>query len=104
MTYYAYGEITLKHQNWVKEYLANINPFIEKHGGRILSRTIRMEKAEGERALPTNVILVEFPDRESVFRFYDDPEYQPLRRLRTEGSISEFTVFPAEDLALMRAT
>jgi uncharacterized protein (DUF1330 family) len=100
MKYYAYGEITLKHTKWVKEYLANINPFIEKHGGRVLSRTTKMEKGEGNRGLPSNVILLEFPDRKSVFEFLNDPEYQPLRRLRTEGSTSDFTLFPAEDLAL----
>lgn len=100
MKYYAYGEITLKHTKWVKEYLAKINPFIEKHGGRVLSRTTKMEKAEGDRALPSNVILVEFPDRASVFEFFEDPDYQPLRSLRVDGSISEFTLFPAEDLAL----
>jgi len=101
MTYYAYGEITLKHANWVKEYVEKINPFISKHGGRVLSRTIKMEKLEGDRALPTNVILVEFPERASAFEFMNDPDYQPLRKLRIDGSISEFMIFPAEDLAAM---
>jgi uncharacterized protein (DUF1330 family) len=99
MTYYAYGDITLKHGRWVGEYLRTINAFIEKHGGRVLSRTVRMEKVEGTRELPTNVILVEFPDRDSALAFFADPDYQPLRRLRIEGSTSEFTLFPAEDLA-----
>lgn len=99
MKYYAYGEITLKHGGWVKEYLRGINAFIDKHGGRVLSRSINMEKLEGVRPLPTNVILIEFPDRASALRFIDDPDYQPLRRLRVEGSDSEFTLFPAEDLA-----
>ena len=101
MTYYVYGDITLKHTHWVREYLRTINAFIEKHGGRVLSRTVRMEKVEGDRELPTNVILVEFPDRESALGFFADPDYQPLRRLRLEGANSEFTLFPAEDLALM---
>ena len=98
MTYYAFGEITLKHASWVKEYLGTINSFIEKHNGRVLSRTVKMEKTEGHRALPTNVILVEFPNRQAAFDFFDDPDYQPLRRLRQEGSDSEFLLFPAEDL------
>lgn len=99
MTYYAYGEITLKSREWVGEYLAKINSFIEKHRGKVLSRTLRMEKIEGSRPLPTNVILLEFPDRDSALSFVDDPDYQPLRALRTAGSASEFTLFPAEDLA-----
>ena len=99
MSYYALGEITLKNSAWVKEYLRSINAFIEKHEGRILSRTVKMEKLEGTRALPTNVILVEFPNRQSAFDFLNDPEYQPLRRSRLEGSSSEFLLFPGEDLA-----
>jgi len=98
MTYYAYGEITLKHQDWIEEYLGKINQFIEKHRGTVLSRTKRMEKIEGARVLPTNVILVEFPDRSSAIRFFEDPDYQPLRQLRLDGATSEFTLFPSEDL------
>ena len=99
MAYYVYGDIVLKHQDWVEEYLSKINQFIEKHRGIVLSRTIRMEKIEGVRPLPTNVILVEFPDRSSAVSFFEDTEYQPLRQLRLDGATSEFTLFPAEDLA-----
>ena len=66
----------------------------------MLSRSVNMEKVEGERSLPTNVILIEFPGREQAVRFFEDPDYQPLRRLRQEGAFSEVTLFPAEDLAL----
>jgi len=103
MVFYVYGEITLKHQDWVEEYLSKINTFIEQHEGRVLSRTVHMERVEGECLLPTNVILVEFPDRNSAIGFFNDPAYQPLRQLRLDGAKSEFTLFPAEDLALKRA-
>lgn len=101
MKYYVYGEITLKHREWVGTYLREINTFIEQHNGKVLSRSINMEKVEGERALPTNVILVEFSNRESALAFFEDPDYQPLRKTRLDGAVNEFTVFPAEDLATM---
>ena len=101
MKYYVYGEIFLKHAEWVQEYLRDINSFIEKHGGRVLSRSIKMEKVEGERELSTNVILLEFPNRQTAVDFFDDPDYQPLRKMRLEGSVSEFVMFPAEDLAIL---
>jgi len=100
MKYYVYGEIFLKHGEWVREYLRGINSFIEKHGGRVLSRSIKMEKVEGERDLSTNVILLEFSNRQTAIDFFDDPHYQPLRKMRLEGSVSEFVMFPAEDLAI----
>jgi uncharacterized protein (DUF1330 family) len=31
------GEITLKNDDWVVEYVTKVNVFIEKHGGRVLS-------------------------------------------------------------------
>ena len=99
MKYYVYGEIYLKHDEWVQEYLRDINSFIEKNGGRVLSRSIKMEKVEGIRELSTNVILLEFPSRQTAVDFFDDPDYQPLRKMRLEGSVSEFVMFPAEDLA-----
>ena len=100
MTCCVVGEITLKTQDWVMEYLGGINTFIHRHGGRVLSRTVKLEKVEGDRALPTNIILIEFTDRDAAMGFFDDPAYQPLRNLRQGGSISDFILFPAEDLAL----
>ena len=100
MTCYVVGEITLKTQDWVIEYLGEINAFIHRHGGRVLSRTVKLEKVEGDRVLPTNIILIEFPDRDAAMGFFDDPAYQPLRKLRQAGSVSDFVLFPAEDLAL----
>lgn len=104
MVHYVMGEITLTETAWVRRYLQEINLFIEKHGGCVLARSVNTEKIEGDRRLPTNVILVEFPTREAAAAFFDDPEYQPLRALRRAGSHSEFIAFPAEDLAVMPAT
>ena len=101
MTYYVYGDIYLKHTEWVDEYLRNINSFIERHKGIVLSRSINMEKVEGDREIPSNVILVEFPNREAALNFFNDPTYQSLRKLRLEGATSEFTMFPSEDLATL---
>ena len=103
MKYFVYGDIYLKHENWVEEYLRDINSFIEKHGGTVLSRSVNMEKIEGNRLLPTNVILMEFPSRQAVLDFFEDPSYQPLRHLRIDGTSSEFTLFPSEDLATLVA-
>lgn len=100
--HYAFGEITVTDFDWVRAYLAGVNAFIEKHGGKVLARTLDMTKVEGERAPPTNVILVEFPSKEAATAFFEDPDYQPLRATRLAGSISEMTLFPAEDLALAR--
>jgi uncharacterized protein (DUF1330 family) len=96
--YYTFGEVILTSQDWVREYLTHINGFIERHGGRVLSRTVNMDKREGERALPTNVILIEWPSKDAADACFNDPDYQPLKARRQAGSKSEFVGFPAEDL------
>lgn len=101
MKHFVYGDIYVRNDDWVEEYLQDINSFIQKHDGKVLSRSIKMEKIEGDRELPTNVILIEFPNRQAALDFFEDPMYQPLRQLRREGAVSEFSMFPAEDLALL---
>ena len=103
MKYFVYGDIYLHNGDWVEEYISGINAFIEKHDGKVLSRSINMEKVEGDRDLPTNVILVEFPNKQAALNFFEDPKYQPLRQTRLDGAVSEFTLFPAVDLALFGA-
>lgn len=97
--YYVFGEITLTDDDWVSEYLHGINAFIAKHGGEVLSRSINMERLEGDAALPTNVILIGFATKDEAEGFFTDADYQPLRERRIAGSRSIFTGFPAEDLA-----
>ena len=103
MKYFVYGDIYVRNGSWVEEYVRAINAFIEKHDGKVLSRSVNMEKVEGDRDLPTNVILVEFPNRQAAIDFFEAPKYQPLRQSRIDGANSEFTLFPAEDLALLGA-
>jgi len=100
VTYYVMGEITVHSMDWVTEYLQKVGQFINKYKGRVLSRSLKMEIIEGERDLPANVILIEFPTKNAALSFFNDPDYQPVRRLRREGSRSEFILFPAEDIAI----
>lgn len=40
---------------------------------------------EGDWA-PSRVVVYEFPDREAAQRFWDSPEYRPLKELRRRHS------------------
>jgi uncharacterized protein (DUF1330 family) len=57
-------------------YLAKTIPFIEKHGGRYLTKGGTHEMLEGDR--PSRVVIVEFPGKEAAKAWYNDPGYQPL--------------------------
>jgi uncharacterized protein (DUF1330 family) len=57
-------------------YLAKTLPFIEKHGGRYLTKSGSHEMLEGD--MPTRVVIVEFPSKAAARAWYNDPDYQPL--------------------------
>ena len=62
-------------------YREAAGPAVEAYGGRFLVRGGAMELLEGDWA-PTRVVVVEFPDMETVHRWYESPEYRHARSLR----------------------
>ena len=51
-----------------------------------------MERLEGQRALPSVMILLEFPSLEQAKAWYNDPEYAPMIHLRQTGADAEILV------------
>ena len=98
MNYYSIAELTITDQSWVREYVQNVTPMVERYGGRYLSRTGRIEKLEGERTPAQIMVLVEWPSREAAMTFYDSDEYRPYRERRVGGARNEFVLVPGEDM------
>ena len=86
MPAYAIGRLQMRDPSWVSEYGAKIQPLVAKHGGRYLVRGGAMETAEGKTALPSVIVVLEFPSMEKARAWYRDPEYAPLIKLRQGGS------------------
>ncbi len=89
MAAYIIYETTITDTAWREEYGIRVKPLLEKHRGKVLVRDNAPERVEGDRKLPTVVIIIEFPDRASANAWRNDPEYQPLLRLRQTGSSAE---------------
>lgn len=67
------------------EYQARVPGIIAQYGGRYVVRGGDHEVLEG--APPGDrYVVVEFPDRAAVKRFYDSPEYREIVGLRTAAS------------------
>jgi uncharacterized protein (DUF1330 family) len=98
MQAYAIGTVQMRDPSWVEEYLAKLQPLLEKHGGRCLVRAWKMEKLEGAAPLPDVLVVLEFPTMEHARAWYQDPEYVPLVKLRQGGSDVELIL--AEGIAL----
>ncbi len=65
-----------------EEYRAKVAPMIAKHGGRYLTKGGSHKLPEGGHWLPERVVIIEFPDMQSLDAWYGSPEYQPLIALR----------------------
>ena len=76
MTAYYIGQHVIADRAAFDDYLAKTIPFIEKHGGRYLTKAGSHEMLEGDK--PTRVVIVEFPDKSAAKAWYSDPGYKPL--------------------------
>lgn len=64
------------------EYRTKVAPMIARHGGRYLTRGGSHRLPEGGHWQPERVVIIEFPDKAALDRWYSSPEYQPLIALR----------------------
>jgi uncharacterized protein (DUF1330 family) len=99
MKYYAISEVDITDPAWVESYVENVTKLVSDFGGKFLSRTMTVEKLEGERKPPQAFVLIEWPSKEAADAFYNSPEYAPHRQARIDGSKTEFYLFPGEDIA-----
>jgi uncharacterized protein (DUF1330 family) len=99
MTAYLIADVTVTDDAWVPDYAAKVHDIAAKHGGRYLSRSGNIETIEGKPLNNTLVALIEFPSRDAVMAFVNDPDYTPFGDARKAGSISNFHVIDDTDLA-----
>ena len=62
-------------------------PILEKFGARYLTRGGSHKILEKGHWQPDRVVIIEFPDMETLNAWYEAPEYQSLIALRQEAAI-----------------
>lgn len=72
-----------------RKYTAETPAIIAKYGGRFLVRGGAIEAIEGE-PFGDRLVVLEFPSRDHVERFYRSPEYQAVATFRWASSASRF--------------
>jgi uncharacterized protein (DUF1330 family) len=81
----AYAIAHLRHVDVgpaIIEYLQRIDATLDPYGGRFLIHGGRVDALEG--SFHGDLIVIEFPDRETAHAWYAGPEYQAILRLRTD--------------------
>ena len=99
MAVYLIADIDVTDGAWVPEYAAEVHKMVERHGGRYLSRSGKVEQLEGEQPASTLVAILQFPSREAVMSFAQDPVYAPFAKARQAGSVSRFRLIDDSDIA-----
>ena len=92
MPAYIVGQVVMRDPSWVEPYRARVPALVQKHGGRYLVRGGKMETLEGSAALPSSIVVLEFPSRAQARAFYDDPEYVACAKLRQDGALTELVL------------
>jgi uncharacterized protein (DUF1330 family) len=98
MKHYAVAELDLTDGSWVRDYVLNVTPMVERRGGRFLARSVRIEKLEGEREPPQVFLIIEWPSKETADAFYESDEYRPYREARVNGARNQFFLVSGEDV------
>jgi uncharacterized protein (DUF1330 family) len=88
MAAYVIAELEVKEPDGYEEYRQGVEATIRQYGGRFLVRGGQHETLEGTWR-PPRVVVVEFPSREVARRWYDSPEYGPLKALRLRTARTE---------------
>lgn len=81
MAVYSVSDITVKDPEAYAEYMERAAPLVEKFGGRYLVRGGKVTPGEGGWT-PNRVVILEFPDEESMMAFRNSPEYAPVGDIR----------------------
>lgn len=80
------------YETYEKEYLEKATPIIAQYEGVPLAVSENPLLIEGN--LPKGkLVIVEFPSKEAAESFYNDPEYQPLKKVRNTVSTSDAVIF-----------
>ncbi len=99
MSVFLIAEVKVIDDSWIPNYAANVHKIVEKHGGKYLSRSGNIKTLEGKDKDTTLIALIEFPTKEALESFVQDPEYAPYGKARQTGSISNLYMIDDSDIA-----
>ena len=98
MAAYVIGQLKIREKSWMEEYGPKTDALVRKHGGRYLTRaSSSLESLEGDRdAVPSAIVILEFPSVRQAKDWYEDPDYTDLITLRCTGSDAEIILLGNE--------
>jgi uncharacterized protein (DUF1330 family) len=92
MAAYVVSEVEVLDDESFEQYRELARTSIEEHGGRYLVRAALPEAAEGDWPSRRRLVIVEFPNMETVRRWYSAQSYAKALALR-DRALSRRLVF-----------
>ncbi len=83
-------------QRFLSEYGVPTTALIADYGGEYVVRAPGVESLEGGLFAGTSAVISRWPDKAAIRRFWDSPEYQPLKAVR--GEFADAHVMIVEEL------
>lgn len=96
MAAYLVVDTLLENPQAYETYKALARPIVEKHGGEYLARGGAMDIKEDDLWSPSRMVLIRFPDAAAANRFYESPEYAPVKAIGRQAA--KRTIFVLEGL------
>jgi len=85
MKAYIIADIEIKNEAEYVKYRDAVPALVEKYGGQYIVRGGNPQTLEGSWN-PKRIVILEFPNMESLQRFYGSDDYAPLIKQRQAGS------------------
>jgi uncharacterized protein (DUF1330 family) len=79
-----------------EEYRTKVGPLISNYGGRDLTKGGTHRMPEGGHWKPERVVVIEFPDMDSLDAWYNSAEYKPLIAVRKQSTSEQDVMFVLE--------
>ncbi len=89
MAVYVIASATVTDPSWIEEYGPAVAAMVEAAGGKYLVRDMAPNHLEGDSAVPTVIVVIEFPSEAQARSFYDAPEYQRFKEMRLAGTTGD---------------
>ena len=67
-----------------ESYVPRVMPLLEKHGAEVLVADTDARLFEGEKR--SAYVVLRFDTEEAALGWYNDPDYEPVRKIRLDSS------------------
>ena len=89
--YLIYARKAITDEEVSRRYSQLVVPQIREFGGELVVARGEVHALEGDWH-PQSVTILRFEDRESLMRWYDSPEYAPLKQMRLDSNVGDIIV------------